>query len=383
MSVFIEKFEAKGFSRQQIASMISPRVQELIILPTEKCNFRCTYCYEDFAIGRMSPATQTAIERFVARRAEGGMKWLRLKWFGGEPLLARDVVLRLSRFAHDLSRTAGFEVMGDMTTNAFLLDRALFEELVLLNLNFFQVTLDGWGEAHDAVRKKANGGGTFAGIWKNLVAMRTVPHAFEILIRVHIRRENIAGLPTLMRHLAEHFGDDPRFRLDFEHVRDLGGGGGKTIADPVSFREARGIEQTLRAVYREAVARTFPALVPPMSAAAAADAEDAAAEVLRKAKAAGESAGGRRAGDITADEPYICYAAKPNSLLIRANGRIGKCTVAFADDRNDIGHIAEDGSVDIDNKKVLPWIRGLSTFEPAMLSCPLVGMGSPEAPSPA
>ena len=39
-----------GFGRGQLAAAISPRVQELILLPTEKCNFRCTYCYEDFKI---------------------------------------------------------------------------------------------------------------------------------------------------------------------------------------------------------------------------------------------------------------------------------------------------------------------------------------------
>jgi len=40
----------KGFSRQLLERSLSPRHQELILLPTEKCNFRCTYCYEDFVI---------------------------------------------------------------------------------------------------------------------------------------------------------------------------------------------------------------------------------------------------------------------------------------------------------------------------------------------
>jgi uncharacterized protein len=40
------------FSDAQIAATISRKVQQLIILPTEKCNFRCSYCYEDFMIGK-------------------------------------------------------------------------------------------------------------------------------------------------------------------------------------------------------------------------------------------------------------------------------------------------------------------------------------------
>jgi len=57
-----------GFSRRQIANAITSRAQELILLPTEKCNFRCTYCYEDFELGRMSDELPGSIEKFVERR---------------------------------------------------------------------------------------------------------------------------------------------------------------------------------------------------------------------------------------------------------------------------------------------------------------------------
>jgi uncharacterized protein len=68
---------------------------------------------------------------------------------------------------------------------------------------------------------------------------------------------------------------------------------------------------------------------------------------------------------------YICYAAKPNSLLIRANGRISKCTVALNDEFNHIGEIHQDGSLTIDNQKLYPWLRGFSTMNHKDLQCPL------------
>jgi hypothetical protein len=50
-----------GFDARQIAAYITQKFQELILLPTEKCNFRCTYCYEDFELGRMKESTILAL----------------------------------------------------------------------------------------------------------------------------------------------------------------------------------------------------------------------------------------------------------------------------------------------------------------------------------
>ncbi len=358
-----------GFHLSQIASTLTPSIQELIILPTEKCNLRCTYCYEDFAIGKMSEATQRGVENFIENRISG-LRSLRLSWFGGEPLVAKDVVLRISSHAKRLSDQHGVRLLGGLTTNAYLLDLPLFNSLLDYDQDFFQVTLDGWGEAHDAVRKFADGRGSFAKIWDNLVALKTVERKFEICIRVHVRRDNLDGLPLLMERLGRAFGGDDRFRLDFQHLRDLGGPGGKTIIDGVNLSEIPAIDSRMRAIFR---ANSLPQIEGADDQAAAGDnsRSDAITEALEAGKAAGESAGSQRAEDLLLGNNYICYAAKANSLLIRANGRVGKCTVALNDDRNDIGSLNEDGTVAIDNSKLKPWLRGLDDFNVDTLGCPL------------
>lgn len=40
----------------------------LILMATEQCNFRCVYCYEDFAIGRMRPWVVEGVKNLVATR---------------------------------------------------------------------------------------------------------------------------------------------------------------------------------------------------------------------------------------------------------------------------------------------------------------------------
>lgn len=365
-----------GFTYAQIAAAITPQAQELILLPTEKCNFRCTYCYEDFEFGKMSEATQRAIELFIDRRVPT-LRLLKFAWFGGEPLVAKDVVLRLSKYAKQKCDEHGVAFSGGLTTNAYVLDTALAQELIDLNQDFFQITLDGWQYAHDALRKRADGLGTFDIIWQNLIGLKSLSAHFEVVVRVHVRRDNQENLEILMREYAKEFFDDKRFRLDFQHLRDMGGEGGKTVIEGVTLDELRVIESRLRQIVISEVKHLrgdVEAIQVGDEMLPAANGQTDTSIIIEKATNAGESAGSQRASEQTEGAPYICYAAKPNSLLIRSNGRIGKCTVAFDDDRNDLGYLDDDGKVVINQEKLAPWFRGIEVLDTQMTGCPMHSM---------
>jgi len=66
-----------------------------IILPTDDCNFRCQYCYEDHEKRRMSISYLDLIARFVDKNIEK-YKGLKVEWFGGEPLLELESIYYLS-----------------------------------------------------------------------------------------------------------------------------------------------------------------------------------------------------------------------------------------------------------------------------------------------
>ncbi|MEM0134428.1 MAG: hypothetical protein QXU18_04265 [Thermoplasmatales archaeon] len=66
-----------------------------------------------------------------------------------------------------------------------------------------------------------------------------------------------------------------------------------------------------------------------------------------------------------------CYASQFNSLIVRSNGKIGKCTLALYDQRNTIGEILEDGRIKIDKDKFSWWVRGNFTGNQLQLHCPL------------
>ena len=355
----------EGFTHRQLTRAISPKIQEFILFPTEKCNFRCTYCYEDFEIGKMSSGIQRGIEKLLERRIPD-LKLLSFSWFGGEPLLAKDVVLRLSRFAKQLCLENGVNFRGGLTTNAYLLDFELASQLLEVNQNFFQVTLDGTAEQHNKLRRRADGAGTFDTIWQNLDAMRNLEGDFDCQIRLHLRRDNIDDMTNLVREIAGTFGADQRFRMDFQHLRDMGGEGGKSVFDPLSYEETVELEKTLRQAYLQKLAPTLEVSTK--------DLNNALIDIPTLVSRTGESAGSQRREDMIVGEPYICYAAKPNSLIVRANGRIGKCTVALSDERNDLGYLSEEGELILNDKKLHPWMRGLETLDPKVAGCPLSGM---------
>ena len=123
----------------------------LILMPTEKCMFRCVYCYEDFLKGKMSNDVKQGVMSLVENQAHG-LRRLKIDWFGGEPLSAFSVVKELSEGLLDLCDRFDVEYASSMTTNAYLLDEVRAPQALALQIRRFQITLDGPAETHDSLR---------------------------------------------------------------------------------------------------------------------------------------------------------------------------------------------------------------------------------------
>ena len=68
---------------------------ELTVCPTLACNFACPYCFQGH--GRTYESMSREVRDEVVSLAErmldaSGASRLRVTWFGGEPLLAPDVI---------------------------------------------------------------------------------------------------------------------------------------------------------------------------------------------------------------------------------------------------------------------------------------------------
>ncbi len=327
--------ELRSFSPEtqfEILDALSRRSFELTLSPTEHCNFRCSYCYEDFAIGRMRPAVIAGVKKLLARKIPG-LRRLRLSWFGGEPLLAANLCLDIAGYAMQLCTTHGVQLTGAVTTNGSLLDTALAGRFVALNHTQFQISLDGDQPYHDRVRLRADRSGSFNLITGNLLALRDTDLQFKITLRLHVSGDNQDSLRSLLRRLHGWFHGDRRFEIGFHPLNDLGSPN-KDAYVPVTHEDyARRVRELQQEMPRELAAHDMIC-------------------------ANGESV-------------HVCYASKPNALFVRADGRVAKCTVALDERFNHLGRLNADGEVEISERLMHKWTVGLRTLDPIDLMCPL------------
>ena len=330
-------------TRDDLAGALNPNALYLVILPTEQCNFRCEYCYQDFSMGRMPPNVIGGIKRLLERRTDD-LSYLQLSWFGGEPLLAEDIVLDISNYALGLCRDKGVTyIKGDITTNGYLLTPELMQKLTEAEQKHFHISLDGIGAVHDKTRHLISGRGTFDTIWRNLIALKETLYDFSILLRLHYSGDELSRTEELCRSVNDSFGGDERFRVMLKSIEDYGGSGSGKFK-PISREEGRIISEKL-------ITQLMP---------------DILSFNLNEDRA-----------------PQICYAAHPNNLVIRADGRIGKCAVAFQNPRNDIGQIDENGHLHIDNSMLQPWMAGFIDYDEQLLVCPYTGIRKLDEGAPA
>jgi uncharacterized protein len=309
---------------------------ELIILPTEQCNFRCKYCYEDFKLTKIKREVVEGIKNLLTIRGPELVR-LRIQWFGGEPLLCFDIIEELMEFVdRDMPHPTDFTLDSIMTTNGYLLDPAKLATLTNLGVKTFQISFDGDEDEHDKLRVSAAGGSTFAKIWNNLVQASKTDLDFSVMIRVHLNQNNYSSVSKFLERIASDLGADPRFTVFLRGLSRLGGPNDSSL--PVLDDK---------------------------------ELEYSVSKLVDKAHSLGLSA-------VTIDSYFgeadlaVCYASRFNSFVIRSDGRIGKCTVALYDEKNFVGRLRANGKIELDKEKILWWGRGNFSKDPLELTCPYV-----------
>lgn len=170
----------------------------LTIAVTMDCNFDCSYCYEQGyrRTTKMDFKTADQVVKFAKRmiRPNSGMS---VTWYGGEPLLALDVIEYLS----DAFSKAGFTLHDNtIITNGYLLNEEVAKMLASkAGVTTVQITLDGTKEDHDKRRTLVGGQGTYDVILKNI--RDTAKYFRSVNIRINADKNIAKSIPALVKEI--------------------------------------------------------------------------------------------------------------------------------------------------------------------------------------
>lgn len=293
----------------------------LTIFPTGKCNFRCPYCFEAsqcFPRKEMTTQAQNAMVKFVQKQIPDS-RAVHVSWFGGEPLLAPEIIKHLSNKFIQICSEWHKPYSADMVTNGYMLDAEMFDMLYKLKVYDYMITIDGFREQHDKQRLTVDGKGSYDVIINNLLKIRdNKQYRFaNILIRINMTTGFLEKLDDFVNYIASLFVDDRRFKFMFVPVVKFSG---STFPDDDICTSHQEVFERLSKndVYRS---------------------------------------------ELTLDEPELCEiipqqkcpAALKNSYVITPDLSVYKCNAHYDFESNKIGKINFKGDLEIDKLLHMKW----------------------------
>ena len=180
-----------------------------------ECNFRCKYCFEEHRKGVMSFKTQNSIIKFIEEKINV-IKDLNITWYGGEPLITKEIIYSLSEKMNKLCYNARVNYSDFIITNASLLTDDDIEKFKKYGIYGAQITIDGIKEIHDSRRINVTGESTFDKLIEN--ANKLLNNDIEVIIRINVDKNNINGIEDLLNDLKKKINKYDKLKLDFGKV---------------------------------------------------------------------------------------------------------------------------------------------------------------------
>lgn len=180
---------------RHLTSAYADDTMVLIVVPSTACNFSCPYCFEPKKNPKIiSIEVEDKLIEYINKQSH--ISRIVLVWYGGEPLLAKESILRI--YGRVISETDKEIVSHEIISNAFLVDEEVIEIFRQTKINKIQITLDGVKERHDSTRFLKNSHSqTFDTIQRNIEKIAKDLPKVHISIRVNITKDNWSDFISL------------------------------------------------------------------------------------------------------------------------------------------------------------------------------------------
>lgn len=189
-------------------------IADIMIAPTMDCNARCYYCFEHGCHHeKMSFETADAVVKYI--HEHWNHELFNVTWFGGEPLLATDIIGYISE---KLERT-GINFVSRITTNGYeLTPENANKAKTQWHTTEIQISIDALFEEYDRIKSfiHNDGNSAFARVIGNLrSALET---GLKIRVRINFNPLEQVKASNLMQYLQEQFGNYANFVAYFAPI---------------------------------------------------------------------------------------------------------------------------------------------------------------------
>lgn len=174
----VARFDLQKFNAEHVGFTIAPTIE---------CNYACWYCYQNDRrlVGQMSDSVVDATIQFIATIART-VGSFHLNWFGGEPLLAKELIIRTTKTVSTLFEGTNVKQLNSsIITNGLLLNRETAKSLRAVGITSAQVSIDELYHQAPTRRGLLNKDGTPSPILANVLASRDIMH---LRVRVNVSR---------------------------------------------------------------------------------------------------------------------------------------------------------------------------------------------------
>lgn len=292
----------------------NPKVYSVSIVPNIDCNFRCKYCFEEIEEKYMSEETILNIEKFFNKRiGSEKIEFLDIGWYGGEPLLSKNIISRLSE---TFAKVKNFRAC--IFTNGYDFDDDFIRNLPKYGIDLVHITIDGIKGIHDKYRIHKNGNETFEKIINNIKKIIEYHNdTIYINIRTNLDNDNKNYYGELLKIFQEI--KSKKFKFHFSKIHEISTGLGKNYCGGLSDEETEEVFNNIRG---ELIKNKF-----------------------------------KRAEDILPKNQncHHCYVSLDNGFTINHDGLIYKCFGDANPPKNSIGSLNSIGEIDFISSEYLRW----------------------------
>ncbi|MCX6230905.1 MAG: radical SAM protein [Bacteroidetes bacterium] len=212
MLVPVKYEENEEIGKYCAENLPGPAINLMYLILTDECNFECTYCFvenaipNDYKYSYMSfEMAKERIDKFAIWSSKTNSKNKSILFYGGEPLLNKDVFMKSVLYINKLKLENVLQKNTDISiiTNGSLITKEI-ANFIYKNKIKVGLSVDGNPECNDSCRKFTNGNGTFQSILKGYNYLME-SGITEVGISLTVGYHNIDSLLEQTKYIIDKF----------------------------------------------------------------------------------------------------------------------------------------------------------------------------------